>query len=506
MRTYQAEKDASIDFGMNKAGGSSSFVVAKVRIDDIKKYFDGMSVSDLAKTTSTVQTVEELLGNKQPDLALVVAILVSTGWNLNDDVFTPEEVWKARLSPLHKPINDNHQADKILGHIVQTRTLDKSGNVVGLSDDGVPPDEFDIEVAGVLYKEFPELSDRIDEIISKAKTGEMFVSMEAWFPDFGYGLIDSSTGEIRLVERTEDTAFLTKHLRIYGGSGKYQGNRLGRVLKDIIFGAQGFVDDPANPESVIKVAANEVVVSHGFVTAELSELSEGGVEDVNEKEMKELQTKLEEAQASLESRTKEVTELQKEVEEFKSKDYDGQIVALTKKIDELNSSATESSEKVVAVETAKVELQKQLDEVTKRADDCKAELDGIRKNETARDRLMKLLVVKKVEDEKATLAELREMTDETFEVVLKYAGEIKDKGTVDGDQKSDADTTDNDSSSKTKQEKEAEQAEAALKNVKEEDSADMKVSEDTAKTDADRWASMATKMCGRKDEKDEGGE
>lgn len=487
MRVYKAEKDAGIDFQMNRAGSSSSFVMAQVRIGDIKKYFDDISVIDLVKSTSTVQSVEELLGNKQPDLALVVAILVSTGWNLNDDIFTPEEVWKARLSPLHKPMNDHHQAKKILGHIVQTRVLDKSGTEINVNDGESLPTEFDIEVAGVLYRAVSELSERINEIIEKAKIGEMFVSMEALFPDFGYGLMDSTTADIKLVERNESTAFLTKHLREYGGSGKYRGYRVGRVLKDIIFSAQGFVNTPANPESVIKVAANKVAASRIFVTAELSNLLEGGVEDVDEKQLQELHTRLEEARASLESRDREIVELQKVAKEFAAKDYDGQIVALSAKVEEL--------------EVEKVELQKQFDEMTKRAEKSKAELDGIRKTETARERLVKLSKVKDIDDEDVTMAELRGMTSETFEVVLKYAGEVKSE-----EPEMKADATDTDTKSKTTQEKEAEQAEGALNDVEEEDSADFNASEDAVGSEADQWMSTAKALCGREDEKDEGGE
>lgn len=506
MRVYQAEKDAGINFQINKAGSSSAFVTAQVQVGDIEKYFDGMSVADLMRSTSTVQSVEELLGQEQPDLALVVAILVSTGWNLNDDVFTPEEVWKARSSPLHKPMNDNHQADKILGHIVQTRALDKFGTEIDVAEGEAPPTEFDIEVAGVLYRAFPELSDRIDEIITKAKAGEMFVSMEAWFPDFGYGLVDPATGETKLIDRTEETAFLTKHLRIYGGSGEYQGYKVGRVLKDIIFGAQGFVDTPANPESVIKVAANQVAASRSFVTAELSDLSEGGVEDVDEKQLQELQAKLEEVQASLESKEKEVAELQKAAEDVQAKDYEGQIAALNTKVEELTAGVTEASEKVEAVEAEKAELQKQLDEVTERAEKSAAELDEIRKNEAARERLAKLSEVKKVEDEEATLAELRDMTEETFEVVLKYAGEAKVEEVASEEPEEKADATETKAETDDG-EKEAEQAEAALNDVEEnDDSPDFNATEDAEKSEADQWLSVAGALCGREDDKDEGGE
>ncbi len=490
MQIYQAEKDAGIDFQMNEFGSSSSFVTAQVRVCDIGEYFDGMSVSDLMKETSTVQTVEELLGQEQPDLALVVAILVSTGWNLNDDIFTPEEVWKAKSSPLHKPMNDNHDAGKILGHIVQSRALDKSGNEIEIAADESPPVEFDIEVAGVLYRAFPELSERIDEIITKARAGEMFVSMEAWFPDFGYGLIDPVTDETKLIERNEDTAFLTKHLRIYGGCGEYQGYKVGRVLKNIIFGAQGFVDTPANPESVIKVVAKKVAVPQVFVTAELSELPEGGVEDMDKKQLEELQEKLEKVQANLESKEKEVVELQKVTKEFEAKDYDGQIAALNNKVEELTEASNKMSKLFTESKTENNDLQEKLDEATQRAEKSEAELEGIRKTETARDRLVKLLKVKKVDDEKATLAELCEMTDETFEVVLKYAGEIRSNA-----------------ENKTTKDEETEQAEAVLNNVKEnDDSPDFNATENAAKSEAEQWKSTAKALCGRTDEKDEGGE
>jgi hypothetical protein len=499
VRIYQAEKDAGIDFQMNKTGSSSAFVTTQVQVGDINKYFDGMSVADLIKTTSTVQSVEELLGQEQPDLALVVAILVSTGWNRNDDIFTPEEVWKARSSSLHKPMNDKHDAKKILGHIVQSRVLDKSGNEIVVAEGDSIPTEFDIEVAGVLYRAFPELSDRIDEIIAKAQTGEMFVSMECWFPDFGYGLIDPDTNEIKLIQRTEATAFLTKHLQIYGGSGQYQGYRIGRVLRDFIFGAQGFTDEPANPESVIKVAASKVAASRTFVNAELNEFSEGGVEDMNEDQIKELQEKFKETQTSLTNKEKEVVELQKAAEEFdtKAKDYDGQIAVLTTKVDELTASATEASEKMATVETAKDELQKQLDEATERVEKSEAKLDEICKNEAARERLSKLSEVKKIEDEDAALAELRDMTDETFELVLKYAGEVKSEeveGSGESENKANATNTETD-----------EKAEAALNNVEEEEGVDFNATENAAKSEDDLWLSTANALVGR-EEKDEGGE
>lgn len=491
MRIYEAEKKAGINF---EDSASSAFVTAQVRIGDIKEHFDGMSVDDLVKATDTVQTVEQLLGQKQPDLALVVSILVSTGWNRNDDIFTPAEVWSARQSPLHKPMNDNHDATKILGHIVQTRTLDKDGNEIALGENESPPSEFDLEVAGVLYKQFDELRDRIEDIIEKSNAGEMFVSMEAWFPDFGYGLMDKETGVTKLIERTEATAFLTKHLRVFKGSGEYQGFKIGRVLKDMIFGAQAFVDGgkkPANPESVIKVAAAKEAASGDFVAANLNDLLEGGVEDVDEKEMKVLQKKLEETVASLSTKNQEVTDLQKAAKEFKDSDFEGQIAALNTKVEKLTASSTEVSEKVTTVETEKEELTEKLTAETERADKAVAELDEIRKTDMARDRMKRLCEMKEIKNEEETLAELREMSDDTFNIVLKYAGEV---------------TESTKSKKKTGDENtETDEATAALDDVVEKTEAELNTSKDVAQNEIDGWASTAAALCGQ-EKNDEGGE
>jgi len=494
MRVYQAEKINNINFETNDIGSSLAFFTAQAKINNTN-----ISTVDSLKTISTIQTIEELIGQKQSDLSLIVAILVSTGWNLNDDVFIPGEVWKARKTPIHKPINDNHKADRILGHIVQTRALDKLGNEIDsgiisnefdISD--IIPSEFDIEVAGVLYRAFPELSDRINEIIAKAKTGEIFVSMEAWFPDFGYGIIDPATGDTKLIDRNEKTAFLTKHLRIYGGSGEYNGYKIGRVLKDIIFGAQGFVDVPANPESIIKVAAQN------FVTAELNELSKGGVEDVDDKQVKEFQVKLDEALANLASKNEKIVELeslikqmQKVEEEIRVKNYDGQIMALNAKIEELTASITMASQEMKTVEAEKTELQVKLDEAIQRANRSETELKEIRKTEIARNRFVQLSEVKNIEDEGTILAELREMTDETFAVVLKYAGNVRSSSDESGQKNDEDDTVIDDV--------EGGQAEAALDNVDEDGSPEFSVTEDVGEIESNKWIATAKALCGQED-------
>ena len=53
----------------------------------------------------------------QFDLHYVNTVLVSTGWNKNDDVFDAEETWKARKTPEDKPFNYEHNPSDIIGHI-----------------------------------------------------------------------------------------------------------------------------------------------------------------------------------------------------------------------------------------------------------------------------------------------------------------------------------------------------------------------------------------------------
>jgi len=433
---YDAEKLADVKLL------DSAYLTVKACLGDTTKY--ALDIANASIDKQMVNTVEDLLGEAYPDLALIVAILVSTGWNRNDDIFVPDEVWQARTTPLHKPMNDNHQGDRILGHIVKCRPVDKNGDEVIVSDDRQLPQEFDLEVAGVLYKAFPQFKDRIAEILSQAQAGKMFVSMECFFSDFGYGILDPATGTTKLIERNNSTAFLTKHLRVYGGSGVYENYKIGRVLKNIIFGAQGFVANPANPESVIKVA---VAANEMFAHASLDEITKGGVAKM-EQELQELQNKLAELESKLVTADSTIVEKVKEIE--------------TKSL-ELES-----------LKAANTELQNAISEATKRATDSEAILVNMKKDVVANERLAKLSAKKSVVDRETTLAELRDMTDEAFAIVLKYA----DTSVASVEDKVDDDT--------------------ALASAEVDDVADFSVSADPVDT-ISKWVSLANALRGQQD-------
>jgi len=388
---YQSEIDAGIGSSIEKSIASVDGLVCISDHRCESSDFDNI----IKKLLSSADLQEVVNDINQPDLAYITSILVSTGWNKNDDVFLPAEVWSARQSPVHKPINIGHKDAEIIGHMISSRAVNKDGSEI--VDDNAP-ETYDLEVVGVLYKDLPSCREKIEAILEAAKNGKIFVSMEAWFDDFAYAMINPATGESKVVERNEQTSFLTKYLRAYGGKGLYENIRIGRVLKNIVFAGKGIVSNPANPESVIKEVAAKVAANEQV----------GGMEIMAEEsvDIQALQNKIDEVTKIVETKDIEIAALTQKVSESEAK-----LVDVQTKLDEVSARLLESD--------------KQLAEVTGRADTAEAELVSIRKNELARQRLTELAKVKSISDEAETLAELREMSDETFALIMKYAGETK---------------------------------------------------------------------------------
>ncbi len=497
MRIYDVEKRDGLSESLCGDNGLGvATITAKVKRASFSN-FDKM-IASLKDTSANMSTIEDLIGEDQPDLALIVSILASVGWNLNDDIFIPAELWAARGSAKHKPMNHMHNDSVILGHIVESHAIDKFGHKITLDENDSIPEEFDVEVAGVLYKALPARKDLIEDILSKANDGEMFVSMECWFPDFSYGFIDEDTGMTKIVERNESTAFLTKHLKIFNGTGEFQGNKVGRVLKDFVFGGQGFVSEPANPESVIKVAANKTAANKGFEEVALTDISKGGVDSMDQKEIEAIQNKLKDAEDKLEKSKAENSDIQTQLDEIKDKDLDTKVGALQAKVDELTDQVTEARSQTEAVQKEKVDLQKKLDETVSDADKSKAELEKIQKSITANERLAKLSEVRDIEDKEKTLADLAEMSDETFEIVVQYAGQVKSE--------KDADGSDDDEGGDANKGDAGSEAQANLNDVKAKDEADMNVAGDQESGDDENALALAHTLTGNRHKTDEGGE
>lgn len=313
------------------------------------------------------------------DLFWYKSLLVSTNWNENDDVFTAQEVWQARATPEDKPVNYEHDFADIIGHIVSNEVVD--GSMKAIADDTTPddlPELFHVVTNSVLYKVWPDekLQTRMDGLIKSIAKGERYVSMEVLFSDFDYCL-KSKDEKTRVIARNKDTAFMTKYLRAYGGDGVYKDEKVGRVLKNLIFSGKGIVENPANKASVIldhataSVFFNEISapqIKTGY--SEETRTQESTQMALDEKAFAELQAKYEKLEAAHKELTdkkweSQVATLKAEVEETKKAVLAAQAVATaekTKTEDALKALEVEKVEKAKA-EKSLVETQAKLTEI-----------------------------------------------------------------------------------------------------------------------------------------------
>lgn len=287
---------------------------------------------------------------KQIDLYYLKSVLVSTGWNKNDDVFSSEQTWAARSTPEDKQFNFMHNENDIIGHITGSYVIDRDGN--RLSDNSEMPKDFDIITEAVLYNSWtnPENRQRMNTIIAEIEEGKWFVSMECLFSGFDYSVMDSN-GQAKVIARTEDSSFLTKHLRAYGGTGEYEGYKIGRSLRDISFSGKGLVSKPANPRSVILDASKAFSINDSQVNENVSQ------GDINMSDNNVLEKQLAEVRNELASAKEENKAIRAQIEAAKDKEYadtianyESTVVAQSSEIEALEAKLSAFEETVKALE------------------------------------------------------------------------------------------------------------------------------------------------------------
>jgi hypothetical protein len=287
----------------------------------------------------------------QEDLYYFNSILVSTGWNLNDDVFSPEEVWASRTTPEDKQLNCMHNEKDIVGHITSNTSVYLDGEKIEASE---MPESFEIKIGSVLYRRWtnPELKARVEKIIAEIKEGKWCVSMECLFKGFDYAVM-TPDGEMKLIARNAETAFLTKHLRAYGGKGVVDGFKVGRLLRNITFTGVGLVDKPANPRSVILKPA--AVVASEINTVLIATLKESDMD--HEKAMLDLRNELDSLKAGftqsnealkseVESKDAAIAGKETLIEELKTS-----VASLTTELNDVRAAKAAVEEKISKMET-----------------------------------------------------------------------------------------------------------------------------------------------------------
>ena len=369
----------------------------------------------LPELTAVAEEQLEKLGvskaenKEQIDLYYLQSILVSTGWNKNDDVFDPKELWEARNTPEDKPFNFMHNEKDIIGHITANEVVDFGGEVI--SEGSEVPSKFNILTSAVIYTEWsdPEQRQRMEKIVSEIEDGKWFVSMECLFPNFDYALAGDN-GEMRVVPRNEASAFLTKYLRSYGGNGKYENYRVGRLLRNLSFSGKGLVSKPANPRSVI-LEGNDLFDESKAQILTISS-KENDMSENYEQQVADLRSELAEAKAANEA--------------LKDKVVAEQHSELSEKIESLEATVAEQAEKLAeqasANETLSESLKSQEEALAIKDKDMKEkeeELAIMKKKEAMMKRRAQLEEAGfETEEATATVEEFANLDDDTFDKVV----------------------------------------------------------------------------------------
>jgi hypothetical protein len=380
-------------------------------------------ISDTTNNYPLIEKIKATSANpKQIDLYYLKSVLVSTGWNKNDDVFAPEQTWAARHTPEDKQFNFMHNENDIIGHITGSYIVDKSGNVVAEENSTNPPGEFDIITEAVIYNSWtnPENRERMNKIIQEIEEGKWFVSMECLFAGFDYAVVDQG-GNAKVIARNDDSSFLTKHLRAYGGTGEYEGYKIGRSLRDISFSGKGLVSKPANPRSIILDASKAFSVRETSLICDTS---------LGEKNMSEniLEKQLADVRGELASAKEENKAIRAQIEAAKDKEYAETISGYENTVNAQAEAIKSLEEQVQSLNQTVSELNASVAAKDEELNTLSAAMDNMKKMERNRGR-KDMLVKAGFEDSEAedSLTLYDNLDDTTFEAIVAMYKKQKSK-------------------------------------------------------------------------------
>lgn len=378
---------------------------------------------------------------KDGDLHYLKSILCTTGWNKNDEVFLPLETWVSRNTAEDKPLNYEHDCGNIVGHITDGQPVDFDFKPINqsLSAEEIPSD-FHILTGSVLYKfwDKPELQERMDKILAEIPKDLWFVSLEAIFSSFDYAM-KSDSGEQKIISRNEKTAFLTKHLRAYGGTGKYDGYRIGRILRNFTFCGKGLVRNPANPNSIIIKEEVEKFVanSENYLIANVEDSKTQvylNSNNVIKSENVQTLTKLSEIEVEKTELDKKIAELETENKKLKAELQETNVKELQSKVAKLEADKakadellTKASDALKLSQTELAKVQNSVLELTKVKDSVESELKTIKAEKKEIERLGEVKTKLKCDEEKAKafVAKFVNLDDATFNSAIEAVLSVK---------------------------------------------------------------------------------
>ena len=380
-----------------------------------------------------LKDIKAIAGQKDKDVFRTFSILVSTSWNKNDDVFGQDEVWAAKETPTYKPANLEHDEKKIVGGIIGTWPVDDEYNLIdpNVSLDELP-EVYHLLVSSVIYNQWqdPEYKSRAEELIKKIEDGQMFVSMECVFSGFDYAVVAPNDVN-HIVARTNDTAFLSRHLRAYGGTGEYQGHKVGRLLKNITFSGKGFVEKPANPDSIIFDRETAFDFTNASITKNLFSYDNGvsvrvGNDEFSETNSQEnldmsneiLNDQIQELKEALAAVKAENKELNAQVAEANVGKWENQVAEMKEQVETISNDLSTASEDLTTAKTKIEELEETLaseSEARSKAEDLVKTMED---EKTQAGRTAQLIEAGLSEEEALAKIEVfADLSDEQFEAL-----------------------------------------------------------------------------------------
>jgi len=415
MKIYASEKEAGLEEAI-KASASVAYSSPVAFYIPNKEQEESIKHLVVADEKATSENKEQF------DLYYLSSILVSTGWNKNDDVFDLQEAWRAKDTPVDKQFNFMHNEADIIGHITGSVVLDQEGNEI---EDITNAEKFDIATSAVLYNSWttPELKERMSKLIAEIEEGKWFVSMECLFNEFDYAVV-TPEGENKVVARDEASAFLTKHLRAYGGDGQYEGYKIGRLLRNIAFSGKGLVSNPANPRSVI---LNDV---NPFANAQAEEISNSNINMENVDMSDVLKEQVEELKAELATAKEAAKALETEMTKQKEEEIQSKIEAFEAVVSEKDEAIAEAKAAVEAAEAKVGELEEAIAKKDEELAEALAKIEAHEAEVKTMARRAALVEAGAEEEEIESILEaFAEATDEMFEqvVALKKKGNFPPK-------------------------------------------------------------------------------
>jgi chemotaxis protein histidine kinase CheA len=251
----------------------------------------------------------------------------------------------------------------------------------------------------------------MDAIIEEIEEGKWFVSMECLFNDFDYAAV-SPEGQQVVIAREEASAFLTKHLRAYGGSGEYEGYKLGRVLKNISFSGKGLVSNPANPRSVI-------LESDPFSKTEAKSINEFNIQENSNMADERLVQQIEELKATLAEALAAKADLEAKLANASTEALAGELEEVKAEVESKTQAFTELQEQFDAVSEEKVQLESALAEKEEKLNEALAAIEKAEAEARLAARKAALVEAGAEEEEiEGILEAFAEATDEMFEQVV----------------------------------------------------------------------------------------